>query len=112
MTTTGKNLGKYLREFDQVFDAEDMQIPGRFRWRLSGRRLGFQTENDRRPGQSWTSQKLSPAQSGLSLARHGGPPLDDERGRQFRLKAACHVTLRLGVIHAMGDDTTLPSRGL
>ena len=26
MTTTGKNLGKYLREFDQVFDAEDMQI--------------------------------------------------------------------------------------
>src|SRR5262245_62286021 len=25
---------------------------------------------------------------------------------------ACHVTLRLGVIHAMGDDTTLPSRGL
>jgi hypothetical protein len=26
MTTTGKNLAKYLREFDQVFDAEDMQI--------------------------------------------------------------------------------------
>jgi hypothetical protein len=26
MTTTGKNLGKYLREFDQVFDAEDMQV--------------------------------------------------------------------------------------
>src|SRR5262249_53299205 len=25
---------------------------------------------------------------------------------------ACHVTLRLGVIHAMEDDTTLPSRGL
>src|SRR5262249_32940690 len=24
---------------------------------------------------------------------------------------ACHVTLRLGVIHAMGDHTTLPSRG-
>jgi hypothetical protein len=28
MTTTGKNLAKYLREFDQVFDAEDMQILG------------------------------------------------------------------------------------
>jgi hypothetical protein len=26
MTTTGKNLAKYLRGFDQVFDAEDMQI--------------------------------------------------------------------------------------
>src|SRR5262249_49484608 len=25
---------------------------------------------------------------------------------------ACHVTLRLGVIHAMRDDTTVPSRGL
>ena len=25
---------------------------------------------------------------------------------------ACHVTLRLVVIHAMGNDTTLPSRGL
>ena len=28
MTTIGKNLAKYLREFDQVFDAEDMQILG------------------------------------------------------------------------------------
>ena len=25
---------------------------------------------------------------------------------------ACHVTLRLGVIHAMENDTTLPSHGL
>src|SRR6185295_10736042 len=66
--------------------------PGRFRWRLSGRRLGFQTENDRRPGQSGTSQKLSSAPSVFSLARHGAPPLEvnpdsDGRGRLIRLKA-------------------------
>ena len=28
MTTTSKNLAKHLGEFDQVFDAEDMQILG------------------------------------------------------------------------------------
>src|SRR5262249_62345725 len=36
-----------------------------------------------------------------------------ERGQEFSsFDMACHVTLRLGVIHAMRDDTTLPSRGL
>ena len=36
-----------------------------------------------------------------------------ERGQEFSsFDVACHVTLRLGVIHAMEDDTTLPSRGL
>src|SRR5262249_29311051 len=36
-----------------------------------------------------------------------------ERGQEFSSSdVACHVTLRLGVIHAMRDDTTLPSRGL
>src|SRR5262245_50254289 len=36
-----------------------------------------------------------------------------ERGQELSsCDVACHVTLRLGVIHAMEDDTTLPSRGL
>jgi hypothetical protein len=35
-----------------------------------------------------------------------------ERGKEFSSSdVACHVTLRLGVIHAVGDDSTLPSRG-
>src|SRR5262249_61532573 len=48
-------------------------------------RLGFQTENDRRPGQSGTSQKLASAPSVFSLARHGAPPLDRGRCGLFRL---------------------------
>jgi hypothetical protein len=36
-----------------------------------------------------------------------------ERGQEFSsFDVACHVTLRLGVIHEMSDDITLPSRGL
>jgi len=36
-----------------------------------------------------------------------------ERGQELSsFDVACHVTLRLGVIHAMGDDATFPSRGL
>src|SRR5262249_22812334 len=36
-----------------------------------------------------------------------------ERGQEFSSsEVACHVTLRLGVIHAMEDDTALPSPSL
>jgi hypothetical protein len=35
-----------------------------------------------------------------------------QRSQEFSSSdVACHVTLRLGGIHAMEDDTTLPSRG-
>jgi hypothetical protein len=40
--------------------------------------------------------------------RPTGRRATEQRGQEFSSSdVACHVTLRLGVIHAMGDDTTL-----
>src|SRR5262245_32673259 len=59
-------------------------------------------------------QRCTPHTFGLLRAQRERPrSRAAERGQEFSSSdVACHVTLRLGVIHALEDDTTLPTAAL